>query len=137
MEKIIKWAGASLFILTIMIFSLLHFYGPTIGAKLGMPIYLFSPSVERYGKIAIEIMDSNGYYANNEKWENQKEKALNEMKTLSSYEEVYPIIEESLKVAGGKHSFLKLKNDLQENKLKDKMPSVERLDDILIIDVSI
>lgn len=135
MKKIMKWLGISLLILIIISLFLLHFYGPTVGARFGMPIYLFPPSVERYGKISIEIMDSNGYYANEEKWQEQKEKALKEIQTLSSFEEAYPIIEESLKVAGGKHSFLIPKDDLQEKKSEDKMPTVERLDDILIINL--
>lgn len=135
MKKIMKRVGAFFLILGIIIISLLHFYGPTVGARLGMPIYLFPPSAERYGKIAIEIMDSNGYYANNEAWEKQKEKAMNEMKELSSFEETYPIIEESLKVAGGKHSFLMSEDNFQEKKVKDEMPVVEKLEDIAIIEL--
>lgn len=130
-----KWIGISFLVLIIITLPLLHFYGPTVGARLGMPIYLFPPSVERYGKVSIGIMDSNGYYANNEKWEEQKIKALNEIKKLSTYEESYPVIEESLKIAGGKHSFLLLKDDLQEKKSKDEMPVVGRLEDILIIEL--
>lgn len=128
-----KRLGASILILLIAIVSILHFYGPTVGARFGMPIYLFPPSAERYGKIAIEIMDSDGYYATNSTWEEQKEKAMSEIESVSSVEETYQIIEESLKVAGGKHSFLMLENDFQEQKGKDEMPVSERLEDIAII----
>lgn len=133
MKKTIKWIGASLLILIVIAITLVYFYGPTMGARYGMPIYLFTPSVERYGKIAIEIMDSNGYYANKKEWEEQKEKALNEMKTLSSFKEIHPIISESLKIAGGKHSFLISSGDFQDKKAEDTMPVVERVEDILII----
>lgn len=88
MKKIMKWIGAFFLILAIIIISLLHFYGPTVGARFGMPIYLFPPSAERYGEIAIEIMDSNGYYANNIKWEEQKEKAKDEMPVVERLEDI-------------------------------------------------
>lgn len=133
MKKIMKWIGASLLILIVIVLFLLHFYGPTVGAQLGMPIYLFPPSPERYGKIAIDIMDSKGYYADNEKWDVQKEKALKEIKTISEYEEAYPIIEKALKVAGGKHSFLLTTVSEKKESLKDEMPVVEKIDNIIII----
>lgn len=135
MKRLMKWLGSFLLILTVIIFFLVHFYGPTVGARFGMPVYLFPPSEERYGEIAIEIMDSNGYYTNNEAWEEQKEKAMSEIEGKSSFEETYPTIEESLKVAGGKHSFLMPEGDLQERKLEDEIPTVERANDILVIDL--
>lgn len=135
MKRILKWLGGSILIITTTTLLLIHLYGPTVGAKFGMPIHLFPPSAKRYGEIAIEIIDSNAYYADSEEWDIQKEIALNEMKTLASYEEAYPIIEKSLKVAGGKHSSLLLKDSENKEPIKDEMPIIDKIDDILIVEL--
>lgn len=133
MKKFLKWAGIALLTIFIIGLFLLNHYGPTFGAKIGMPIYIFPPSDSRYGEIAIEIMDEQGYFSNGAAWMKQKEKAMDELEEVSSYEEVYPIIEESLKVAGGDHSFL-LKNEEKESTYeKDTKPEVERNGNVLMI----
>lgn len=133
MKKLLKWLGIFLLALIILGLFLINRYGPTIGANYGIPIHIFPPSAERYGNIAIEIMDSNGYYAAGEDWETQKEEALAEFETISSYEEAFPIIEESLQVAGGKHSFLLPEDEKETTYSQDQMPIVEKTDSILTI----
>lgn len=72
MKKFLKWGtGITLVLIVIGIFLLNHF-GPTLGAKVGMPIYIFPPSATRYGEIAIKIMDDQGYFVNEEEWSKQK-----------------------------------------------------------------
>ncbi|MEC1178088.1 S41 family peptidase [Metasolibacillus meyeri] len=114
-------------------FFLVYQFGPVVGAQLGKPIYIFAPNAERYGKVAIEMIELNGYYANGEQWEETKEKLKNEFKKVSVYEDTYLFIEEALQVGGGKHSFLLTKENRQTLSAKDEMPSTTREGDLLII----
>lgn len=98
-----------------------------------MPIYIFPPSATRYGEIAIEIMDDQGYFINEEEWSKQKKQAMNELANISNYEEAYPIIEEALKIAGGKHSFLLQNEEKEATYAKDMMPQVERNANVLFV----
>lgn len=133
MKKFLKWGtGITLVLIVIGIFLLNHF-GPTLGAKVGMPIYIFPLSATRYGEIAIEIMDDQGYFVNEEEWSKQKKQAMNELANISNYEEAYPIIEEALKIAGGKHSFLLQNEEKEATYAKDMMPQVERNANVLFV----
>lgn len=132
-NTVLKILG-TIFVLGIAaIIGLVHVYGPIVGAQFGKPIYIFPPSTERYVKDAVQLIGSGGYYAEGEEWEKQKEKALQQAEKVSSYEEAYPIIEESLKIAGGKHATLLAAEDVKEMHASDEMPTVKRQDDIAII----
>lgn len=133
MKKSFKIAALIGFFVIIICISLINHYGPTLGTQLvGKPIYIFPPSPERYGKLAIEIIDENGYYAYDERWQEQKEKALREIKNISSYEEAHSIIAESVKVGGGKHSLFYADKENYDS-IQQVMPVVERKGDILSI----
>lgn len=54
-------------------------------------------------------MELQGLYAKGEKWEETKSKVLKNTKHAKSYKETHPYIEEALRVAGRKHSFLEKK----------------------------
>ena len=71
---------------------------------MGMPLYLLPPSPERYGQVAIELLDS-GLYAHGEAWQKARREALDSVKTDKSYEDTYPAITKAMHVAGGKHTF--------------------------------
>lgn len=134
MKKFLKWMSMVLFLLILIGGVLVYQYGPTVGAQYGNPIYLLPPSPKRYGEIAIELIDKNGYYSAEEEWNKQKEDALEEIKNVSSYKDTYRIIAESLKIAGGKHSFFMSANLLKKQLSQyQTMPKVERENDILYI----
>ncbi|WP_042473067.1 S41 family peptidase [Bacillus ndiopicus] len=131
--KFIKWIAIILGIFTMVGFFLVYLFGPTVGAQFGKPIYLFAPSAERYGKIAIDIIELNGYYANGEQWEKTKEELKNELKNASDYEDTYPVIKKALQAGGGKHSFLITEEKRQALSAEDEMPAITREGDILTI----
>ncbi|MEG0384317.1 MAG: S41 family peptidase [Solibacillus sp.] len=133
--KLIKWVMFILSIIAVIGIILVYQFGPVVGAQFGKPIYIFPPSAERYGKVAIDMIEFNGYYAVGEKWEETKEKLEKEMEKVTTYEDVYPILEEALQVGGGKHSFLLTKENLQTLSIKDEMPVVTREGDMLLIDL--
>ncbi|MEG0472089.1 MAG: S41 family peptidase [Solibacillus sp.] len=131
--KLIKWVTIILSIFVIAGIFLVYQFGPVVGAQFGKPIYFFSPSTERYGKVAIDMIELNGYYAQGEKWEETKEKLENEMKKVSEYKDTYSLIEVALQEGGGKHSFLLTKKNQQRLSAQDEMPVVTREDDVLLI----
>ena len=134
MKFVLKVIGIIAAVIGLIAAGLVWFYGPTMGAVLtGKPIHIIKPSAKKYGETAIGIMDIAGIYGNSEDWQVAKKKALDDLKGVKSYEETYPIIQEALKSAGGKHSFLISKDESKKSAEEAMMPSVERVDDILIL----
>ena len=80
-------------------FAFLLFYGPSFG------IYLYKPSPQAYGERALSFME-NGYYASTDAWVEEKAKAREALLAAQSFQDTWPILEEALAVAGGKHSRL-------------------------------
>lgn len=68
---------------------------------------------QRYVREAVRIMDRQGIFAEGADWEAAKEKALSA--TPSSIQEAQEVIKEALKVAGGKHSFLKTEESVTKD----------------------
>lgn len=80
-----------------------------------------------YVSKAVKIMDKNGLYAVGEEWEKARKEAL-EADPLTM-EEAHNIVKEALKVAGGKHSFLKeAEVEVQEKTSEWEMPQVSITD---------
>jgi len=75
-------------------------YGPNLG------IYILPQSPKQYVNQAVELMDLQGIYADTEEWKAMKESTLEKAKTLTSFEEAHVLVNEALKVAGGKQSKL-------------------------------
>ncbi|MEK4425702.1 S41 family peptidase [Solibacillus sp. FSL K6-1523] len=131
--KLFKWAMIILSIFAIIGIFLVYQFGPVVGAQFGKPVYIFPPSAERYGKVAIDMIELNGYYATGEKWEETKAKLEKKMKKVSVYEDTYPFLKEALQEGGGKHSFLLTKENKQALSAQDEMPVVTREGDVLLI----
>ena len=131
--KIIKWITIILSVFVIAAIFLVYQFGPVVGAQFGKPIYITQPTATKYGKVALDMIELNGYYTKDEKWKKVKEKLEKEMEKVSVYEDTYPLIEEALQVGGGKHSFLLTKEDQYTLSAQNEMPTVVREDDVLII----
>ena len=77
---------------------------------------------------AVRIMDKNGIFADGASWEEARKAALEARP--ASLEEAQEVIREALKVAGGKHSFLKTEEAVVEDATADwPEPSVSVLED--------
>ncbi|MBU5668706.1 S41 family peptidase [Peptoniphilus sp. MSJ-1] len=74
-------------------------YGPNFG------IYIFPPSVEEYVNKALRNMD-NGINANTEEWKKERQRVLEKSKEFKKLKDSHDTLEEAIKVAGGKHSFI-------------------------------
>ncbi len=126
-----KWMKIFIIIGGLLIFALLglvFMYGPNYN------IYLVPPSPKRYGEIALNKME-NGLYASGEKWEQAKSSALEELSEATEYQDAYPILEEAIKVAGGKHSFIVYPENEQPEATIDAMPTLSVEDNILILNL--
>ena len=118
--------GALLLASVFFVFYWLYSQGPYHG------MYLFKPSVEKYGDIALNMMD-NGLYAEGEQWEKAREKAKNQIKQVQSYEETHPILEEALQVSSGRHGFIVTPVDIDSASQEMVMPTVTIDEEVLIL----
>ena len=87
---------------------------------------------ERYVRKAVKIMDRQGLYAQGEQWEAAKAEAL--AAHPASHEEAVAAVQQALKVAGGKHSFIVSADEVSGNDTGSwAMPMVELIDNIAVI----
>lgn len=126
MKKLFKLAVGLMLVLVMAGVFFLYQYGPIIGAQFGRPIYVFPPSPERYGKVALEIMDRMNGHGLGKEWDMHLTQALESLDQTDSYEETYPIIEDALEMAGGKHSFLLTEQNEEAYFAQNELPTVKR-----------
>ena len=88
---------------------------------------------KQYVRKAVRIMDKDGLFADGPAWEDARIAAL--AAEPASMDEAYDVVREALKVAGGKHSFLWMKDQMEERAAEDEetAPSVELLNDGIVV----
>ena len=89
---------------------------------------------KQYVRKAVRMMDKDGLFAEGMEWETARSAAL--ATEPASMDEAYDVVREALKVAGGKHSFLWTKDQMEERAAEDEAtaPSVVLLEgDIAVI----
>lgn len=117
MKKLIKILITLLLIIAAAAVAFLLRYGDLLG------INIIKPSPEKYVKQAVVFMDSQGIYASGDEWEKTKAEVLEKAAKAESYEECHELINNALKVAGGKHS--RLITEDKNNAAELEMPSCE------------
>lgn len=128
MKKLLKvFAGLAVVVLVGVLF-LVYQYGPNFN------IFLFPPSAQKYGEIAISRME-NGLYAHGEEWNQTKENALQQMENAEEYEDTYPILEEAIQVAGGDHSFFVYPDEQTNDNPANAFPTATIEENILILNI--
>ena len=88
---------------------------------------------KQYVRKAVRIMDKDGLFADGPEWEDARSAAL--AAEPASMDEAYDVVRAALKVAGGKHSFLWTKDQMEERAAEDEetAPAVEVLNDGIAI----
>ena len=89
---------------------------------------------KQYVRKAVRMMDKDGLFAEGMEWETARSEAL--AAEPASMDEAYDVVRDALKVAGGKHSFLWTKDQMEERAAEDEAtaPSVVLLEgDIAVI----
>ncbi|MGY3777897.1 S41 family peptidase [Isobaculum melis] len=127
MKKLWKFFIAAMAVIIAGVLFLVYTYGPNYN------FYLFPPSPEKYGQYAIERMDREGLYTQSKEWADTKEEVLKEIKKADSYEEVLPLLEKAIGVAGGKHSFIMTENELEESNNENIFPTSEEKEGVLYV----
>ena len=129
MKKILKILIIALILLVLVLgLAFVYIYGPSFG------IYIKKPSPQEYVEKAVQFMDSQGIYSDSDEWKAVREETLGKAASLGSYEEAYPIIEDALKAAGGKHSKLIEPGSMSDSTEAPEMPECEmRTDGIMLI----
>ena len=117
MKKGIKVLIVILAVIVAAVAAFLFRYGDMLG------INIIKPSPEKYVKQAVAFMDSQGLYTSGDEWEKTKAETLEKAKVAESYDDCHQLINEALKVAGGKHSKLITADESSSEKLI--LPTVE------------
>ena len=88
---------------------------------------------KQYVRKAVRLMDKKGLFAEGPQWEESRSMAL--AAEPASMEEAYDVVRTALKAAGGKHSFLWTKDQMEERAAEDEVtaPSVALLDDGIVV----
>lgn len=117
MKKGIKISITLLVLIVIAATAFLFRYGDMLG------INLIKPSPEKYVKQAITYMDSQGIYASGDVWESKKAEVIEKAKSVKSFDECHDLINDALKVSGGKHS--KIVTAAESKNYEFELPTVE------------
>lgn len=128
MKKIFKILAGLAVILLVGVLFLVYQYGPNFN------IFLFPPSAQKYGEIALDRME-NGLYAQGEEWNQTKENALQEIGNADEYEDTYIILEEAIQVVGGDHSFFVYPEEQSNENLDSAFPTATIEENILILNI--
>lgn len=99
-------------------------YGTAFG------INIIKPSPEKYVEQAVTFMDSQGIYASGDEWEKVRSETIEKAKSAKSFDECHQLLNDALKVAGGKHSRLITSEENSNGKFE--LPMVEMKDNGLI-----
>jgi len=121
---IIRIVVIAIILLILAVLGILLRYGQNFG------IYLKKPTVQEYVENAVSVIDSQAIYADTDEWAQKKAQTLEKAKSAESYEDTYEMINEALKVAGGKHSRLIIPDQLNEESgalIQRAMPEIEWL----------
>lgn len=126
MKKFSKILLILLALVIVLTLLFLYKYGPNFN------IYLFPPSVEQYVDDALTKMN-NGINTHSREWNETKSEVCDVTKNMKSYEETHDILNKASKVAGGKHSFLIMPEEVKEISHSFDFPQVKIEDNILYI----
>ena len=88
-----------------------------------------------YVKRSVRIMDRQGLYAYGDEWTEARDSCLNIAKNIRSYDDAHNIISSLVKIAGGKHSFLRPPVTDTTSYIELQSCASFRGDSILVIDL--
>lgn len=105
-KKLRLAARVVVLVLAVLAAAVLYLYGPTLSAKLtGTARFLGTDTPKRYADTVLELADL-GVYADSEEYAQARAAAISAASGASSRAELYPLLDDAVNAAGGKHSAL-------------------------------
>lgn len=106
-KKIGIGCGCAVLVLALSLLAAVYVWGPSYGAMFtGKPIFMGHATPQRYAKAIVTTTETMGIYADSPEFADAKSRVLEQAKDARSTEELYPILDELVAAAGGKHSKL-------------------------------
>ncbi|WP_175957298.1 S41 family peptidase [Schaalia sp. Marseille-Q2122] len=106
-KKVVLGIGASIVTLMALAVAAVLMWGPLVG------IYLIPPTPHKAGLNALEIMEQ-GIYADKPDWAHKKAEATEALNSVETWDGLVPVLDDAIKVAGGKHSFILTEEELDD-----------------------
>ena len=125
-RKILLGIGALLVTLIGLAVTALLIWGPYVG------IYLIPPTPEKAGLNALEIMEQ-GIYADKPEWAEKKAEAHQALSSVDTWDGLVPILDDAIKVAGGKHSFILTADNLDDAQSDCEAPTSAKEGGVLTV----
>lgn len=125
-KKVLLGVGVTFAALVGLSLGAIMMWGPYFG------VYLIPPTPEKAGLNALEVMEQ-GIYANKPEWAQKKEEATSALTNVNTWDELVPILQDAIKVAGGQHSFVITEEEINEAQTAYEPPQTTRNDGILTL----
>lgn len=125
-KKVALTVGAGIAALITLALVALLMWGPLIG------IYLIPPTPEKAGLNALEMMEQ-GIYADKPDWAEKKAEATEALRSVNTWDELVPVLDSAIKVAGGKHSFILTPEELDTAQAEYEAPTTSHDGGVLTV----
>lgn len=126
MRMVLRWLGGITAALLIVLVILVWSFGPTWGtALLGKPVFIGTPSPERYAGTVFDIAERHGIYAGSDRFALIRAEAEEAVAEAESLADTYPHIDAVLHAAGGQHSTLLVPGMVDRERGAGLLPTVE------------
>lgn len=114
-KKLLVGVVGVFLVLGLIVAAALYVWGPRYGASiLGRPIFVVSPSPERYAGAVLDIAQQRGVHGSTPEFAQARTAAEEAAGQADAVSEIYDVLDAALKSAGGKHSHLLTPDEMQE-----------------------
>lgn len=126
LRRVVRWLSGISATLLIVVVILVRSFGPTWGTSLlDRPVFIGTPSPERYAKTVFDIAERQGIYAGSERFALIRAEAEEAIASADSLADTYPHIDAVLDAAGGKHSTLLIPGLVDQERSAGLLPTVD------------
>lgn len=104
--------GTAVLVIILALTATVYFLGPTWGPLVaGKPVFMGNKSPQRYGNAVVSFSEKMGIYSDSPEFAEAKARAKDAIAQAQTTEELYPVLTDVARAAGGKHSKLLLPSE--------------------------